>query len=76
MGWNVAQVMVLVAGAGATTHIPSIKNLETTLKLPFIKIKNTFQQINIIATQYAHLIIVHRRRLENHQPVTNLHDLI
>ena len=76
MGWKVAPVMVLVAGARTTTHIPSMKNLETTLKLPLIKIKNTFQQINIIATQYAHLILVHRQKLENRQPVTNLQDLI
>ena len=66
--------MVLVAGAKATTHIPSMKNLETTLKLPLIKIKNTFQQINIIATQYAHLILVHKRRLENQQSVIDLQD--
>jgi hypothetical protein len=58
-GWNIAPLMVLVAGAGATTHIPSMKNLETILKLPLIKIKNTFQQIKIIATQYAYSIVVH-----------------
>jgi hypothetical protein len=62
--------MVLVAGARATTHIPSMKSLE--IKLPIMKIKSTFKQINIIATQYAHSILVHKRRLEIRQLVTNL----
>ena len=74
-GWNVAPLMVLVAGARATTHIPSMKNLETKFKLPLIKIKNTFQQINIIATQYAHSILLHKWRLENRQSIIDLHDL-
>ena len=50
--------MVLVIGARATTHISSMKNLETMLKLPIMKIKSTFKQINIINTQYAHSILV------------------
>ena len=61
--------------ARVTTHIPSMKNLETMLKLPFMKIKSTSKQINIIATQYAHSILVHKRRLENQQPITDLQDL-
>ena len=40
-----------------------------------MKIKHTFKQINIIAIQYAHLILVHKRQLENRQPITDLHDL-
>jgi hypothetical protein len=71
-GWNVAPLMVLAAGARATTHIPSMKELETKLKLPTTIIRNTFKQINIIAIQYAHSILVHKRRLENRQPITNL----
>ena len=47
-GWNVAPLMVLAASARATTHIPSMKELETKLKLPTTKIKTTFKQINII----------------------------
>jgi type IV secretory pathway ATPase VirB11/archaellum biosynthesis ATPase len=53
--------MVLVAGARATTHIPTMKELEKKLKLPNMKIKNTFKQINIIAIQYAHSISVHKK---------------
>ena len=30
-GWNVAPLIVLVAGARATTHIPSMEKLETKL---------------------------------------------
>ena len=68
-GWIVAPLIVLVSGARATTHIPSMKALETQLKLPTTSIKNTFKQINIIATQYAHSILIHKRRLENKQPI-------
>ena len=53
-GWNIAPLMVLVAGARATTHIPLMKSLETKSKLSIMKIKSTFKQINIIVTQYAH----------------------
>jgi hypothetical protein len=56
--------MVIAAGARATTHIPSMKALETKFKLPTTKIKNTFRQINIIAIQYAHSILIHKKRLE------------
>jgi hypothetical protein len=64
-GWNVAPLKVLASGARVTTHIPSMKELETKLKLPTTKIKNTFKQINLIALQYAHSLLVHKRRLEN-----------
>ena len=81
-GWNVAPLIVLVAGTRATTRLPSMKKLETKLKLPIMKIKNTFKQIkntfkqiNIIAIQYAHLILVHKRRLQNRQPITYLHKM-
>ena len=68
-GWIVAPLIVLASGARATTHIPSMKALETQLKLPTTQIKNTFKQLNIIATQYAHSILIHKRRLENKQPI-------
>jgi hypothetical protein len=74
-GWNVTPLIILVIGARATTHIPSMKELETKLKLPTMKIKNTFKQINISAIQYAHLISVHKRRLQTRQPITNLHNM-
>jgi hypothetical protein len=73
-GWNVAPLIVLAAGARDTTHIPSMKKLETTLKLPITKIKDTFKQINIIATHYAHFALVHKRRPENRQTIDDLHN--
>jgi len=71
-GWQVAPLIVLASGARATTHIPSMSALETQLKLPTTQIKNTFRQINIIAIQYAHTILTHKRWLENKQPLNNL----
>ena len=71
-GWNVAPLIVLASGARATTHIPSMKALETQLKLPTSQIRHTFQQINTIAIQYAHSILIHKRRIENKQSINNL----
>jgi hypothetical protein len=68
--------MVLASGARATTHIPSMQELETKLKLPTTQIRNTFKQINVIATQYAHSILVHKRRIENRQPILDLQKFI
>jgi hypothetical protein len=64
--------MVLAIGARATTHIPSMKHLETKMKIPITKIKITFKQINIIVAKYVHSI--HEQRLENQQPITYLHN--
>jgi hypothetical protein len=36
-GWVVGPIIVLVARARATSHIPSMKSLETTLELPIPK---------------------------------------
>ena len=71
-GWKVAPLIVLASGARATTHIPSMKALETQLKLHTSQIRHTFQQINIITIQYAHSILIHKRRIENKQPINNL----
>ena len=32
-------------------------------------IKNTFKNINTIAIKYAMSILLHKRRIENHQPL-------
>jgi hypothetical protein len=48
--------MVLVVGARGTTRIPSMRKLQKIVEFPITKIKNTFKQINIIATQYVHSI--------------------
>ena len=70
--WNVAPLIVLASGARATTHIPSMNELETKLKLPISQIRSTFKQINIIAIQYAHSILIHKRQIENKQSITYL----
>ena len=38
-GWTITPIMVLLAGACTTTHIPSLKILETKIKLHVTKIK-------------------------------------
>ena len=57
------------------THAHTInESLEIKQKLSITKIKNTFKQVNIIAKQYSHSILVHKQRLENQQFVSYLHD--
>jgi len=71
-GWNVAPLIVLASGARATTHIPSMKELETKLKLPTSQIRIAFKQINIIVIQKAHSTLIHKRPIENRQPILDL----
>jgi hypothetical protein len=68
-GWKVNPLIVIIAGARATTHIPSMKALESTFKIPMPTIKNTFKNINTIAIKYAMSILLHKKRIENHQPL-------
>jgi hypothetical protein len=69
LGWKVDPLIVIIAGARGTTHTPSIKLLETNFKIPEIAIKNTFKEINTIAIQHAGSIILHKRKIENNQPL-------
>ena len=68
-GWKIDPLIVITAGARAATHIPSMDNIETTFKTPKQSIKNTFEAINVIAIQYAMSIILHKRRIENNEPI-------
>jgi hypothetical protein len=68
-GWKVNPLIIIIAGARATTHIPSMKSLENKFKIPMPTIKNTFKNINTIAIKYAMTILLHKRRIENHQPL-------
>src|SRR6202049_690299 len=68
-GWKIEPLIVITARARATTHIPSMKILENNLRIPMVTIKNTFKNINTIAIQYAMSILLHKRRIENHQPL-------
>jgi hypothetical protein len=46
-----------------------MKSLENKIKIPMPTIKNTFKNINTIPIKYAMSILLHKRRLENHQPL-------
>ena len=69
IGWNVEPLIVITAGARATTYTPSIKILEEKFKIPKETVKQTFIDINTIAIQHAMSIILHKRRLENNEPL-------
>jgi hypothetical protein len=68
-GWNVVPIIIITAGARATTHIPSITSLHDTFKIPIPTITHTLKNINIIAIHHAMSIFLHKRRIENHQPL-------
>ena len=68
-GWNVEPLIVITAGARATTHTPSIKILEEKFKIPKETLKQTFIDINTIAIQHTMSIILHKRRFENNEPL-------
>ena len=68
-GWNVEPLIIINVGARATTYTPSIKILEEKFKIPKETIKQTFIDINTIAIQHAMSIILHKRRLENNEPL-------
>jgi hypothetical protein len=68
-GWKVDPLIIITAGARATTHTPSMKSLEHKFKIPMPTIKTTFKNINTIAIKYAMTILLHKRRIENHQPL-------
>ena len=74
LGWKIDPLIVITAGARAATHIPSMKLLEDKFKLPMPSIRTTFKNINTIAIQYAMSILLHKRRLENHQPLPQAQD--
>ena len=59
-GWKIDPLIVIIAGARAVTHIPSMKSIEVIFKIPKINIKHTFEEINVIAIQYAMSIILKR----------------
>jgi hypothetical protein len=61
--------IVITAGARATTHTPSMNSIEIIFKIPKINIKHMFEEINVISIQYARSIILHKRRIENNEPL-------
>ena len=70
-GWRVDPLIVITAGARGTTHVPSMKQLLTNFQLTENAVKNTFEAINTSAIQYDGSILLHKRRIENNQPIPN-----
>ena len=68
-GWNVEPLMVITTGAKATAHIPSMKIIEAKFNIPEQTIRNTFSEINTIAIHHAMSIILHKRKIENNEPL-------
>jgi hypothetical protein len=73
-GWQVALLMVLTIRARATTHLSTVTILHDILKIPKSNIKQTCTNINIIAIHHAMSILLHKRKLENNQPLSNTHN--
>ena len=65
-GWNVKPLIVISAGARATTYISSMKILEEKFKIPEKTIRQTFSEINTIAIQHAMSIILHNKNFGNY----------
>jgi hypothetical protein len=70
-GWNVAPLMVLTAG---TSHISTMTLLHDQLHIPRSHIKQTCTNINIIAIHHAMSILLYKRKLENNQPLLDIHN--
>jgi hypothetical protein len=64
LGWKVAPLIVISAGIRGTTYNPSIQTLQTKIFK-----KETLININTIAIQHLSLIILHKCRLKNNQPL-------
>jgi hypothetical protein len=73
-GWKIDPLIVITTHARAATHTPSMKIFKDKFKLPMPAIRNTFKNINTIAIQYAMSILLHKRRLENNQPLPQIQD--
>ena len=72
LGWNVDPLIVLVAGARATTFEPSMTSLDDNFNISLKQMKKTFTIINTIAIQYAMKILLTKRKLETtkHSPIS------
>ena len=50
------------------TH-PLYEKIWNNIQISKINIKHTFEEINVVAVQYAMSIILHKRRIENNEPL-------
>ena len=74
LGWNVDPLIVIVAGARATTFKPSLISLEDNFNISLEQIKKNFTAFNTIAIQYAMEILLTKQKLENKQTFLNFLD--
>ena len=69
-GWKVETLIVIIAGEPrAFTYISSMKIIKEKFEIPKKSIEKTFKEINIIVVYHAMSIILHKRRIENNQPI-------
>jgi hypothetical protein len=73
-GWNIKPLIVILAGARGTTHIPSLKVLKEDYKYKDTIITHTLTNINSIAIHHLTSILLHKRRLEHNQPLPTNQD--
>ncbi len=69
LGWKVDPIIIITAGARGITHAPSMKTIEDKFKIPKTLIHKTFKEINTIAIHHAGSILLHKRKIENNQPL-------
>jgi hypothetical protein len=74
LNWKVAPLIVLTTSARASTHVTTMTLLHDKLKIPKPSIKQTCIKINNIAMHHAMSILLHKRRIENNQPLPTPHD--
>ena len=75
LGWNVDPLIVIVAGARATTFKPSMTSLKDNFNISLEQIKKTFTAINTIAIEYAMKILFTKRKFENYQTLPSFLDI-
>ena len=73
-GWNVSSIIILTADAKGTTHISTLQILYEQVLLPQDNIKTTLTQLNIISIQFLTSIILHKCKIEYHQPLPDPYD--
>ena len=71
-GWTILPTIVIIAGTRGATHIPSLEILQQEYHINKISLHETFMNINTISIQYLTSIILHKRMIENNQPLPQI----
>jgi hypothetical protein len=72
--WKADPILVITTGARWSIHKQTTTNIKTLYKIPKNLIKPMISKININAIKYAMHILLHKRRLENKQPLPIIQD--